>query len=79
LNDIPDGWTAIVPLGNYERGELYLPDIGVSLPYRPRDVVFFHSWVLTHFSDYFKGSHDMFLYSQIIRVYSTFCQRSMIV
>ena len=55
LNDIPDGWTAMVPLGNYEGGELYLPDIGVRLPYRPRDVVFFRSRLLRHFTDYFNG------------------------
>ena len=55
LNYIPDGWSAMVLLGNYEGGELYLPDIGVRLPYRPRDVVFIRSRVLRHFSDYFKG------------------------
>ena len=55
LNYIPDGWSAMVLLGNYEGGELYLPDIGVCLPYWLRDVVFIRSQVLRHFSDYCKG------------------------
>ena len=34
----------MVVLGDYNNGELYLPDLELKLPYRPRDAVFFRSW-----------------------------------
>ena len=61
--DPPDGWVAMVVLGNYENGELCLPDIGVALPYKARDVVFFRSWALKHFIRDFRGNRYVLVFS----------------
>jgi hypothetical protein len=61
--DPPDGWVAMIVLGNYENGELVLPDIGVALPYKARDVVFIRSWALKHFIREFQGNRYVLVFS----------------
>ena len=61
--DPPDGWVAMVVLGEYENGELCLPDIGVQLPYKARDVVFLRSWALKHFIREFQGNRYVLVFS----------------
>ena len=56
INDIPDGYAVMVTLGAYEGGPLYVSDLKVCLPYKPRDVVFLRSRVLEHFSGPFDGN-----------------------
>ena len=59
--DPPDGWVAMIVLGNYEHGELCLPDIGVILPYKARDVVFLRA--LRHFISQFQGNRYVIVFS----------------
>jgi len=54
-NDLEDGWAVMIVLGVFKGGELVLPDLGISLPYRPGDVVFLRSKALYHFIKKFKG------------------------
>jgi hypothetical protein len=53
--DPRNGWVAMVVFGNYEGGELYLPDLLIRLPYKDGDIVFLRSWALRHFFHAFKG------------------------
>ena len=55
VKDPPDGWVAMAVFGNYKNGELYLPDMKLSLSYKPRTVVFLRSWALRHFIGHFEG------------------------
>jgi hypothetical protein len=59
MNEIrcpPDGWVAMLVLGKFTRGYLYIPDLGISLPYKAGDVVSFRSWALKHFISHFQGN-----------------------
>jgi hypothetical protein len=61
--DPPDGWVAMVVLGNFTGGHLYIPDLGISLPYNAGDVIFFRSWALKHFISHFQGNRYVVLFS----------------
>jgi hypothetical protein len=52
-NDVIDGWAAMVALGKME-ALLYFSDLGAKIPYQRRDVIFFRSALLRHFSEEFK-------------------------
>jgi len=57
VNDPPDGWVAMIAIGEFTGGHLYLPDINVALPHRNGDVIFFRSWVLKHFIQRYEGEY----------------------
>ena len=63
VRDVPDGWAAMVVLGEHKDGHLYLPDVHASLPYRTRDVVFFRAALLDHFSSVFEGKRYVLVFT----------------
>ena len=63
VNDVPDGWAAMIVLGNYFDGNLYLPDLLVRLPYQTRDVVFLRAAALEHFSSEFDGKRYVLVFT----------------
>jgi hypothetical protein len=63
VRDVPDGWAAMVVLGEHKDGHLYLPDLHVSLPYKTRDVMFFRAALLEHFSSAFEGKRYVLVFT----------------
>jgi hypothetical protein len=63
VNDIPDGWAVMVPLGQYRGGPLYIPELHLWLPYEPRDIVFFRAAILEHFSWPFEGERYVLVFT----------------
>jgi hypothetical protein len=61
--DPRNGWVAMAVFGDYEGGELYLPDLGIRLPYKSGDVVFIRSWALRHCVSPFKGARYVIVFS----------------
>ena len=55
VKDPPDGWVAMLVLGNFSRGNLCVPDLGLKLLYRAGDIVFMRSWALKHFITEYEG------------------------
>lgn len=53
--DIPHGFVAMTCAGDFTKGDLVLPDLGVSIPYQPGDVVFMRSAILEHFISTYDG------------------------
>ena len=45
----------MVTFGSYQGAHLCTSDLGISLPYKAGDVVFFRSWALKHFIRHFQG------------------------
>ena len=44
------GLTWVIPLREYERGDLYIPQYGMRIPLKPGDVIAFHTNILRHHS-----------------------------
>lgn len=61
--DPRNGWVAMAVFGDYEGGELYLPDLCIRLPYKKGDIVFVRSWALRHFVSAFKGVRYVIVFS----------------
>lgn len=48
LKDYHHGFCLLVPFGDYSKGELVFPDIGIEIAALPGDVIAFRSHTLTH-------------------------------
>jgi hypothetical protein len=55
VKDPPEGWVAMLVLGNFRRGNLCIPDLGLKLLYQAGDIVFMRSWALKHFITQYEG------------------------
>jgi hypothetical protein len=55
IQDLKDGWCAVVVFGEFENADLCLPDLSVRLHIRPGDIVFFRSFALKHFVSTWTG------------------------
>jgi hypothetical protein len=55
VKDPPKGWVAMIVVGNYVRGNLVIPHLGIILPYKSGDIVFIRSWMLLHFINEYCG------------------------
>jgi hypothetical protein len=55
VKDPPEGWVAMLVFGNFKRGNLCIPDLGLKLLYQAGDIVFMRSWALKHFITEYKG------------------------
>ena len=69
LKDPPDGWVAMVAFGDYENGKLCIPDIRIKFSYKSGDVIFFRSWALKHFIQYFIGSRYVIVFSTTQKIF----------
>jgi hypothetical protein len=56
VKELPDGWVGMLVFGDYKDGHLFLPDLGIALPYKSGDVVFIRSWALKHFINAYQGT-----------------------
>lgn len=63
LKDPPDGWTAMVVLGDFEGGELYLPDVRIAFPHQSRDVIFIRARLLEHFIGEYQGTRYVLVFA----------------
>lgn len=55
VTDPPKGWVAMVVVGNYTRRNLFIPHLGIAIPYQTGDIVFIRSWMLLHFINEYSG------------------------
>lgn len=55
VKDPPKGWVAMVIVGDYIDGHLFIPQLGIRLPYKSGDIVFIRSWMLLHFINEYSG------------------------
>jgi hypothetical protein len=69
INDPPDGWVAMLVLGEFIEGHLYVPDLGISLPYKAGDVIFFRSWALKYLISLFQGNRYVVLFSTTRQIF----------
>lgn len=54
--DVSDGWVARFCMGDFERGDLVLPGLGIKLPYQPGDLVFLKSAKVDHYINEYDSS-----------------------
>ena len=53
--DIRYGWVAMFCLGDFTEGNLVLPQLGLTIEYRPGTVIHLHSYWLQHYISKFQG------------------------
>ena len=46
--DVPEGWAVLLSVGDYEGGELYLPHLGMIVPFLPGTAIFIRGGILPH-------------------------------
>jgi hypothetical protein len=63
IKDLLRGWVAMVVFGEYEKGELGLPDVCIAIPYQDCDIVFIRSWTLRHFIRKFEGTRYVIVFN----------------
>ena len=61
-SDVPNGWVAMVCLGDFSGGYLALPDLGVKLDFKPGDIILFRSRLLEHFVTDFEGDRSSIVF-----------------
>ncbi|KAI9778042.1 MAG: hypothetical protein M1816_004285 [Peltula sp. TS41687] len=62
--DAKDGYVADLVTGQFEGGELVVPELGVQIALQPDDVIFMRSRLLEHFLAPFRGERYAFVYFQ---------------
>lgn len=60
--DPRDGWVGMTCFGDFQGGELVVPELGCKFQYQEGDVVFFRSAVLKHFVTAFEGERSAFVW-----------------
>lgn len=54
-NDVPEGWAVLLALGDFDGGELYLPNLGIAIPFPPGALIFIRGGILPHEILAFRG------------------------
>ncbi|KAJ3156373.1 hypothetical protein HDU89_004155 [Geranomyces variabilis] len=57
LKDKPDGWCAIVCLGDFQGSKFCLPQLKTRIPFVPGDILFIRSCALEHMGQKWTGDH----------------------
>jgi hypothetical protein len=56
------GYCLVMPLGDFEKGDLCLYEPGFVIPLAPGDVIVFASREITHFNLHYKGERASFVF-----------------
>ncbi|KAJ3142107.1 hypothetical protein HDU90_004380 [Geranomyces variabilis] len=57
IRDKPDGWCAIVCLGDFQGGKFCLPQLKTRIPFVPGDILFIRSCALEHMGQKWTGDY----------------------
>jgi hypothetical protein len=63
MMDPPEGWAAMVVLGKFEGGPLYLPDLKTAVPHQSCDVTFLRARLLQHFIGDYSGERYVLVFT----------------
>jgi len=70
FKDPPKGWVTMVIVGNYIEGHLFIPQLGISLPYKSSDIMFIRSWMLLHFiNEYSRPERFVMVFSTAYSIF----------